>query len=349
VITVTGVCPPQPKSAPAKGTAAQSGATQKAQAAKAAPADCKTVITKAEFERRANGVAPSVTPQLKKQLATVLPRLIAMSNEARKKGLDKSPQFEEMVKFAKMQILTNELQRKIQEEATRISPDEIEKYYKEHAETFDQFNLDRLFVPRSKQNVEAEAKEADEKNEKLSEEAQKAKEAEEKTKADEAEQAMTKLAASLRARAAAGEDFIKLQKEAFDAAGMKIESPTVTLPNVRRTGLPPAHAAVFDLKPGEVSQVISDSGGHYIYKLNSKDQIKLDAAKNEIHSKLQSDRTREAMEKLNGSFKAETNDAYFGSGGVGAAPPPRLPHPRSNAPASPSAQPQTPPVDAKPN
>src|SRR6267378_2770406 len=85
VITVTGVCPPQPKSAPAKGTAAQSGATQKAPAAKTAPADCKTVITKAEFERLANGVAPSVTPQLKKQLATVLPRLIAMSNEARKK------------------------------------------------------------------------------------------------------------------------------------------------------------------------------------------------------------------------------------------------------------------------
>ena len=48
---------------------------------------------------------------------------------------------------------------------------------------------------------------------------------------------MSKLAETLRARAAAGEDFAKLQKEAFDAAGMKIESPTVNLPNVRRTGL----------------------------------------------------------------------------------------------------------------
>ncbi len=47
---------------------------------------------------------------------------------------------------------------------------------------------------------------------------------------------MTKLAESLRARAAAGEDIVKLQKEAFEAAGMKIESPTVNLPNVRRTG-----------------------------------------------------------------------------------------------------------------
>ena len=125
---------------------------------------------------------------------------------------------------------------------------------------------------------------------------------------------MTKLAESLRARAAAGEDIAKLQKEAFDAAGMKIESPTVNLPNVRRTGLPPAHAAVFELKPGEVSQVISDSGGHYIYKVNSKDHMTLDQAKNEIHSKLQNERTREMMEKVNNSFKVETNEAVLWPG-----------------------------------
>ena len=203
--------------------------------------------------------------------------------------------------------------------------------------------MDRLFVPRTKQD-EPEAKEEDEKDEKLSEEAKKAKEAEEKTKADEAEQAMTKLAESLRARAAAGEDFAKLQKEAFDAAGMKIESPTVSLPNVRRSGLPPAHAAVFELKAGEVSQVISDSGGHYIYKVNSKSELTLDQATNEIRSKLQNDRTREMMDKVNNSFKVETNEMYFGPGGVGTAPPPRAQHPRPMpAPAAPAAPPQTPP------
>jgi hypothetical protein len=164
---------------------------------------------------------------------------------------------------------------------------------------------------------------------------------------------MTKLAETLRARAAAGEDIVKLQKEAFEAAGMKIESPTVNLPNIRRTGLPQGHAAVFDLKPGEVSQVISDSGGHYIYKLNSKDHVSLEQATNEIHNKLQNDRTREMLDKLNNSFKVETNEAYFGPGGVGAAPPPRLPRPRSMPQTVPPGQPQTPPPAqppaAKPN
>lgn len=338
VITVKGVCAPQAKPAAAKGTEAKSAS------AKTSAADCKTVITKAEFEKLATGVAPAVTPQLKKQLENALPRIIAMSGEAKKRGLDKTPQYEETVKFMKMQLLSQQLQRKIQEDAANISPADIEEYYKNHPEMFEQYNLDRIFVPRAKQ-VEPDAKEKDddEKEAKLTDEERKAKQDAEKAKSDAAEQDMTKLADSLRARAASGEDFLKLQKEAFDAAGMKIESPTVNLPSVRRSALPPAHASAFDLKPGEVSQVMSDTGGHYIYKLNSKNEAPLDdKTKNEIHSTLQSQRTREAMDKVNGSFKVETNEAYFGPGGAGPMPPSRGPNPRMmppNAPA-PSAPPQ---------
>ena len=335
VITIKGVCPAQAKTA-AKGTVVTGAKT----AAAKASADCKTVITKAEFETLANHLAPNVTPQMKKQLASVLPQWILMSNEAKKKGLDKTPQFEDRVKVLKMQILSQELRQNIQDEAGKISPEETEKYYKEHANDYEQFNLDRLFVPRTKQ-IEPEAKGENEKPEKLSDEAQRAKQAEQKAKADEAEQAMTQLAESLRARAAAGEDFAKLQKEAFAAAGMKMDSPTVNLPSVRRTGLPPAQSSVLDLKPGEVSQVINDAGGHYIYKLNSKSEIPLDQVKNEIHSKLQNDRMREMMEKLSNPSQIETNEAYFGAGGLGPAPGPRPS--RLAPPTAPRTQPQTAP------
>jgi parvulin-like peptidyl-prolyl isomerase len=251
-----------------------------------------------------------------------------------------------MVKFAKMQILTQELQRSIQEEAAKVPPEDVATYYKENSSNFEQFSLDRLFVPRTKQ-PEADAKDDDEKkDEKLTDEQKKAKEAEEKAKTEAAEQAMTQLATSLRDRAAAGEDFAKLQKEAFDAAGMKIESPTVTLPKVRRTGLPPAHAAVFDLKPGEVSQVISDSGGHYIYKVESKDQLPPDQVKDEIHSTLQNQRTREMMDKVNGSFKVETNEQYFGP--AGPAMPQRMPNARMMPAPPQQAPPQSAPAAAQP-
>jgi hypothetical protein len=346
VITVKGVCPA--KAPAAKGTAEKPAA---ATTAKTPAADCKTVITKAEFEKLASGVAPNMTPQLRRQLASVLPRLIAMSDAAKKKGLDKTPRYEETIKFARMQILTNELNRQIQEEAAKVPAEDIAAYYKKNPEAFEQFNLDRLFVPRSKQG-DADSKEDEDKDEKLSDEAKKAKEAADKAKADEGEQAMTKLADSLRERAAAGEDFVKLQKEAFDAAGMKIESPTVNLPKVRRTGLPPGHSAVFDLKTGDVSQVINDTGGHYIYKVISKDQLTLDQAKDEIHSTLQNQRNRDMTDAVQKSFTVDTNEKYFGPAGPAGnmMPPKRLPNPRMPpSPTTPQAQPQTPPPASKPN
>jgi parvulin-like peptidyl-prolyl isomerase len=362
VLTINGVCPPAKTTTAASSKTAsdKTGAEKIAgQASKTSAADCKTVITKAEFERLANGLAPNVTPQLKHQLAAVYPRLLAMSQAAEKKGLENSPRFKETMRFAKMQILTNELQRDIQEEAAKVPEQDIADYYKKNPEAYEQYNLDRLFVPRLKQ-AEADAKEndGDEKDEKLTPEQQKAKEEQDKAKEAQGEQEMTKLAESLRARAAAGEDFTKLEKEAFEAGGMKVESPTINLPKIRRTGLPPAHAAVFDLKPGEVSQVISDTGGHYIYKVNSKDQVPQDQVNDEIKATLQNQRTRDAMDKYQNSFQVETNETYFGppgpAGPAGMRPGPPSPHsaPRPKlapSPTAPQAQPQAPPPGSKPN
>jgi hypothetical protein len=340
VITVKGVCPAMPKTA-----AAKAGAAKPASAGtKTSPGDCQTVFTKAEFEKLAGGLSTgTMTPQLRRQLASILPRLVAMSAAAEKKGLENTDRYKETLKFAKMQILTNELQHNLQEEAAKVPESDIDAYYKDHTASFDQFNLDRLFVPRTKQP--AETKEADKPEEKLTDDQQKAKEADDKAKEEQGEQEMTKLADTLRARAASGEDFMKLQKEAFEAAGMKIDSPTVNLPKLRRTGLPPAHAAVFDLKAGEVSQVISDSGGHYIYKVNSKEALPQDQVQNEIKNTLQSQRSKESMEKIQNSYTVVNNEAYFGpagQGGMHPTPPPRIPNPHV-APGP------IPPPAAKPN
>jgi hypothetical protein len=344
VLTINGVCPAPTGTTAAKTDAAKSAAAKPTATAKSS-ADCKTVITKADFEKLADALSPNVTPQLRRQLAGLLPRLYALSDAAKKQGLDKTPEFAESVKFVRMQVLANELQRKIQKEAADVPQSEIEKYYKDNPQAYEQYSLDRIFVPRNKQS-ENEAKEEEEKDEKLSDDEKKAKQATDKAKADETEQTMTKLAESLHGRAAAGEDFTKLQKESYDAAGMKVEAPNVNLPNVRRTGLPPAHAAVLDLKPGEVSQVISDTGGHYIYKMVSKTILPLDQVKNEIHGKLQNDRMRERMDKLNNSFKAETNEAYFGPAGPGPMAPP---HPRPGLSSPQSTHPQPPSAQAPPN
>jgi len=353
VLTIKGVCPAAPKPA----TTPKAAAAKAAPAAAKKPADCKTEITRAQFEKIANGLAPTVTPQLKRQLEQALPRFIAMSEIAKEKGLDKTDQFKQTLKIATMQILTTQLQRSVQEESDKVPATEVADYYKKNPEAYEQYSLDRLFIPRYKQAV-ADEKEEGKEPEKLTEEQQKAKEAADKAKQEQGEQEMNKLADAIRARGAAGEDFAKLQKEAFEASGTKVENPTVNLPKVRRTGLPAAHAAVFELKAGEVSAVISDNGGHYVYKVVSKEVLPLEQVKEEIHNKLKNEHMKETMDKYTNSFQAVPNEAYFGAataapaaGGMRQGPPPHMQHPQmAPRPTQPQAGPpaaQAPP--SKPN
>jgi PPIC-type PPIASE domain len=335
VITIHGVCPPAPKTATAGATGAKTAAT----AAKK-PADCKTVITRAEFEKIAKALqqGPNVmNPQQRRQLAAALPRFMAMSEAAKSKGLDKTEHFNEMVKFAKMQILTQDLQRNLQEEADKITPEQIDEYYKKNPEAYQQFSLDRVFVPRYKQEP-ADSKEGDKDDEKLTDEQQKAKEAADKAKQEQGEQELDKLAESLRARAASGEDFAKLQKEAFDAAGMKMDSPTINLPKLRRTGLPAAQAAVFDLNAGDISPVISDNSGHYIYKVVSKETLPLDQVKDEIRNTLKTQNLKDLMDKYQTSYHADINDAYFGPAPAPGPRPGGMPMRPQGAPMQPQSQ-----------
>jgi hypothetical protein len=345
VLTIKGVCPP---TAAAK---TATGATGTKTAAAKKPADCETKMTRREFEKIASGLSPNVTPQLKRQLATALPKFMAMSEAAKKQGLENSEQYKETLKVAKMQILTTQLQRKVQEDADKIPDSEIEAYYKKNPEAYEQFSLDRLFIPKNKQ-MEPEKDNEDE--DKMTDEQKKAKADAEKAKQEAGQKELDALAETLQKRAAAGEDFAKLQKEAYDAAGMKMDNPTVNLPTVRRTGLPPAHKDVFDLKVGEVSPVISDNGGHYIYKVVSKTELPLDdKIKAEIHNTLKSQKLKEEMDKYQNSYSVTQNEAYFGppqgpGGRPGMPPGMRMaPPPMRNAPAPGAPAQQAPPASPK--
>src|ERR1700733_324298 len=193
VLTIKGVCPAASKTA----TVSKTSAGKTAAVPVKKPADCKTEITRAQFEKMASGLSPNVTPQLKRQLEAALPRFMAMSEAAKEKGIDKSERFQETMKVVRMQVLTQELQRTLQEEADNVPPAEVDKYYKGNPEAYEQFSLDRLFIPRYKQQ-DADEKEEAKAPEKMTEEQQKAKEAEEKTEREQGEQGLNKLADSLR-------------------------------------------------------------------------------------------------------------------------------------------------------
>ncbi|MBA3912393.1 MAG: hypothetical protein H0X25_00695, partial [Acidobacteriales bacterium] len=113
--------------------------------------DCKTVVTKEQFEQLINAVAPNMPPYARRQMATRYATMLSMSSQAEKMGLDKGPKYDEMMKVARLQVLSQELQQQVQEKAGQISDKEIDDYYKANTPAYEEADLQRIFVPRAKQ------------------------------------------------------------------------------------------------------------------------------------------------------------------------------------------------------
>jgi PPIC-type PPIASE domain len=273
-----------------KGLCAQPTLAAEADRAKSA---CQTVITRAQFETLADALRTAKDAQTRRHFAKAYPQFLVMAREAEQRGLDKQPRFEARLNFARLQILSQELMGQIQEEAARVPEADIEDYYQKNSRDFESVSVQRIVIPNRTQAKPQQP-------------------AAEQRKPGE--DVMTKEAELLRTRAAAGEDFSKLQKQAYDAAGVSgNNSPNPDMGKMRRRGLPPAHASVFDLNPGQVSQVISDATGHYIYKLDWKGIEPLDAVRNEISNALRGQRQRKMVQDLQQPFTTEVNQEYFGA------------------------------------
>ncbi len=180
----------------------------------------------------------------------------------------------------------------------------------------------RLYIPRTQQHEPPKEKQSD---------------ADAKKQEESSEATMKKAADDLRSRAAKGEDFAKLQDEAYKLALFKASPPNVKMEKVRKSSLPPTQAAVFDMKPGDVSQVFPDSSGYFVYKLESKTVMPIASVHDEIQSGIQKQRIQEASETIQKSATPVFNDSYFAS--VAASPQATVPGTKPNA-SSPTAGPK---------
>jgi hypothetical protein len=103
--------------------------------------------------------------------------------------------------------------------------------------------------------------------------------------------------------------------------------------------LPPSQASAMNLKPGEVSPVITDQSGFFIYKLASKDTMSLDQVREEIKGTLRSEHLQNEMKAVQESATPTLDEAYFGP-----ETPPRGPlQPAAPGTAPAPAKPTTPP------
>jgi len=301
VITIVGVCDNPP-------------------ADKSAASDCKTVITRENLEKMINAVAPNMPPRARRQFATRYADALVKAQKAHELGLDQGADFDEHMMIARLSIMSQMLGQSLQKKAADISDQDIQDYYNKNAADFEEVNLQRIYIPRQQQPSAAK---------KTTTAAGKtAASAPKDSSAGEA--AMKAEAEKLLVRAKAGEDFDKLQAEAFVVAGIKTKSPTAKLGDVRRSGLSPTQVSCMDLKKGGVSSLLSDQSGYYICKAGEKETLPLDKVKDEIRGQLTSQRMQDSMKAVTASATITFEDAYFGP-----APPPG---PRGMMPMPPTHQ-----------
>lgn len=291
-------------------------------------ADCKTVITRAQFEQMLSMVAPSragspsqLPPAARRNMATQYSQLLTVAGAAEKQGIENTPQAQELLKVARMQALAQAYTRELQQKSEPTEA-EIQKFYNDNAAKLEQATLDRIFVPKP-------AGSAEKKTETGTKAATPTKPG---TKGAAASTTLAAKAENLHQRAVAGEPFDKLQKEAL--AGSNFPNAPETKMVVQKGTLPLEQESVFNLKPGEVSQVFTEPSGAFIYKMVSKGPIPLEQVKDEIRQRLTQEKMQAAMETVLNASKPVLNEQYFGP------PPAAQRNPGEARPASESTKPQ---------
>ena len=172
---------------------------------------------------------PNMPPAARKQFATRYVTVLLLAEKAHELGLDKTPEFDEQMYIARLQLLAREAGEKLQRDAANVPESSISDYYQQHAADYKTISFDRIFVPKQKQ-VETSG----DPNQLHAE-----------TKAGASAADMKDEADKLRARAVAGEDPTKLQQEANDFAGIKAKVTNVKVESMRKASIPASDALYF--------------------------------------------------------------------------------------------------------
>lgn len=252
-------------------------------------AACATVVTRQQFDGVMNGLDALGAPLLpvqRRAVAEGYATTLLNYEAAKKAGVDHDPRFAEVMRLARMRAMGDMYKAVQMEEAGKVSPQQIEAYYKNNLDKFEELTLQRVMLPRYN--------EANLKDENFAAKAR-------------------QVADDIHDRMAKGEDLDKLQKEAFDTLGLS-NPPTTKMGPVRR-GLyaPDQEKQLFALKPGEVTKIIEQPSAVIIFKLEERNTVSLEKAKNEITRILVKQNMDKQEQARNKSIHVEFNDQYLGS------------------------------------
>jgi len=259
---------------------------------------CIRAITREQFEpllRIALINATTPTSAIPRSIAEGYVNDLIYADAAEKAGIDKHARLPGMMMLVRQRALGDLYRLKQDEKARDIPKEGIEAYYQKNPADFEELTLTHISVPRQRPRIPSDA---------------------------DFEAKAKRLAYELQARAIAGEDMEKLQKEVYQTLGLQspyanyeargIKTPPVSsLKPIRRGDMEQkTEAELFALKPGEITSVREFPSAYVIYKLESRRMIPLEEVTAEISTKIYQ-QNMVMLTKAFASVQVHFNERYF--------------------------------------
>ena len=262
---------------------------------KAVGPGCKTVVTRQQFELLFSTMGTKPSALTLYRFAHQYSDLLVLGSKGREVGIEKDQRFQEKAKFNYAQVLAQFFDVYMQRQADDLTDAEVEQYFTEHPERFVRIHLLQIAVPKHKTHDDQPGAKATARPV--------------NPVAEQVE--MHRVALSLQKQAAAGANVTVLQEKAYKVAGDD-STPDTDL-GIRVPDQVPAdyRKLIFDLQPGQVSQVTEDSHEYLIFKCAKREIIPLEERK-KLAGWL---RMREAKQALQDAVKTQYNDQYFSASG----------------------------------
>ncbi len=235
-------------------------------------------ITAAQFDQILGLLPPQSQVQARtatgrKQFGDAVVRILALSDEGRRRKLDQTDAFQMQLKFAQDNLLAGMTSIEVGKEI-KLDDDELHKYYDAHLTEYEQAHAQHILIRVKGSPSPLPPGRAD-----LSD-------AEALAKAQE-----------IRQKLEGGADFAALAKdESYDTSNASKGGDLGEMRHGQMVG--PFDQAVFAMKPGEISQPVKTQFGYHIIKLESRETKTFLEVKPELERRLKPEMTQKAIEDI---------------------------------------------------
>ncbi|MBI1789460.1 MAG: peptidylprolyl isomerase [Acidobacteria bacterium] len=251
----------------------------------------EATISQSEFERYIDMLPDQYKTmargQAKRQFADQLVSMKTLSQEARKRKLDQTPEFQRQVEIQKDNILAGLVFQDLAEKL-KIEEAAVRQYYDQHKGEYERVRARHILirakgspmpVPDGKQEIGEE-------------------------------EALAK-AKALSKRIGAGEDFAALAKSESDDTGSGAQGGDLGFFQKGRM-VPAFEQAAFALPVKQLSEPVKTPFGYHLILVEQHENKTFDELRPELEKKMRPDLAKKAIEDLKKSVTVQLDETYFG-------------------------------------